>query len=86
MISESDAKKVAEEFLRESRRVGEPELAIKWESVVMKNGVLVAPYNSALFFETGDYRDQLLDCWPILVDMSNGSVRFALLEDRGSCW
>ncbi|MGW0551751.1 YrhB domain-containing protein [Streptomyces altiplanensis] len=82
MIPENEARTVAEEFLQASRATGEPELAIDWSRARMKGGVLIAPYNSARFLETRDIRDQLLDCWPILVDTSTGQARFGKLEER----
>ncbi|WP_339153839.1 YrhB domain-containing protein [Streptomyces sp. F41] len=82
MIPESRARKIAEEFLAASRKAGEPEIAIDWERGRVKSGVLVAPYNSVRFLQTRAPGDQLLDCWPILVDMSTGRARFGLLEER----
>ncbi|WP_331730891.1 hypothetical protein [Streptomyces sp. NBC_01174] len=82
MFSEEAAKEIAERFLLASRKVSEPELAIDWELTRVKQGTLIAPYNSAHYMETRNPRDQLLDCWPILVDMSTGQARFALLEER----
>src|SRR5437867_3861832 len=82
MISEVEAKGVADRFLRASCSANEPELGIDWNRVRVKDGVLIAPYNSAQFLETRDARDQLLDCWPILVDMSTGQARFGELEER----
>ncbi|MEU4923720.1 hypothetical protein AB0G29_30765 [Streptomyces parvus] len=82
MISEEDARKVAENFLQESRSPGEPELAIDWKKVRVKEGVLIAPYNSCDFLRSRDDRERLLDCWPILVDLSTGQARFGDLSER----
>ncbi|MFD6227895.1 hypothetical protein ACFWFZ_13585 [Streptomyces sp. NPDC060232] len=81
MLSEGQARALAEEFLLASRVAGEPEFAILWDLARVKDGVLVAPYNSVRFMETRDYSDQLLDCWPILVDMSSSLVRFARIDE-----
>lgn len=85
MISEKDAQGVAEDFLQTSRVPGEPELAIDWNEVRVKEGVLIAPYNSSDFLRSRDVREQLLDCWPILVDLSTGQARFGDLSER-SFW
>ncbi|QTD95721.1 YrhB domain-containing protein [Streptomyces cyanogenus] len=82
MISEKEAREIANSFLQASRDVAEPELAIDWGRVRVKEGYLIAPYNSVQFLETRDSSIQLLDCWPILVDMSTGQARFGLLEER----
>jgi hypothetical protein len=85
MLSEPEARSIAEAFLLESRQPTEPELAIDWERVRMKDGILIAPYNSAEFLTSGRSDHRLLDCWPILVDLSSGDVRFGTLEER-SFW
>ncbi|MFF4442811.1 YrhB domain-containing protein [Streptomyces sp. NPDC001621] len=82
MISEDDARKIADNFLQASREVDEPELAIDWSRVRAKEGYLIAPYNSVQFLATRNPVDQLLDCWPILVDMNTGRARFGQLEER----
>lgn len=82
MISEEEARKVAEDFLQVSRSPREPELAIDWSEVRVKEGVLIAPYNSSVFLRSRDVREQLLDCWPILVDLSTGQARFGDLSER----
>ncbi|MFI2379984.1 hypothetical protein ACH5AO_33775 [Streptomyces sp. NPDC018964] len=82
MISEEDGRVIAEGFLQESRRPAEPELAIDWNMVRVKEGILIAPYNSAEYLVSGDPEHRLLDCWPILVDLSSGEVRFGDLEER----
>lgn len=82
MISESEGRLIAEGFLEMSRKPGEPELAIDWDGVRMKEGVLIAPYNSSRFLSTGNLGDRLLDCWPILVDLVSGEARFGKLEER----
>ncbi|MFJ7593382.1 hypothetical protein ACIQZO_39620 [Streptomyces sp. NPDC097617] len=82
MISEPQARLLAEEFLALDRSDNQPELAILWDLARVEDGILIAPYNSVLFGQTGDYDDQLLGCLPILVDMSSGEVSFARLEDH----
>ncbi|MFI1031220.1 YrhB domain-containing protein [Streptomyces sp. NPDC020951] len=82
MISENDAKEIASEYLRASRTPDEPELGIEWDQARVKEGVFIAPYNSTRFLQTQDPHDQLLDCWPILVDMSTGEPRFGELGER----
>ncbi|MEW2622897.1 hypothetical protein [Streptomyces sp. NPDC048106] len=34
------------------------------------------------YFVSRDDRQMLLDCWPILVDLEHGDVRFGTLDDR----
>lgn len=82
MISEAEGRSLAERLLQASRRPGEPELAIDWSAARVKDGVLIAPYNSSRFLATRNVEDQLLDCWPILVDLSSGEARFGELEER----
>ncbi|MEU3819333.1 YrhB domain-containing protein [Streptomyces sp. NPDC030392] len=78
----SEAVEVAEEFLRRSVAPGEPPMAIDRSRVRAKQGILIAPYNSVRFLETRDPFDQLLGCWPILVDLATGVARFGRLEER----
>ncbi|MFF3911852.1 hypothetical protein ACFYZJ_39395 [Streptomyces sp. NPDC001848] len=40
------------------------------------------PYNSVQYLASRDPREQLLDCWPILVDLERGDVRFGTLDER----
>ena len=82
MISQGRAKEIAEDLLRASRSGGEPELGIELARVRVKDGYLIAPYNSTRFLETRDVRGQLQDCWPILVDLRTGRARFGELEER----
>ncbi|MGW0877814.1 YrhB domain-containing protein [Streptomyces sp. NPDC002740] len=82
MISESEAREIASDYLRASRVPDEPELGIDWDQVRIKQGILIVPYNSTRFLQTRDLHDQLLDCWPILVDMSTGEPRFGELAER----
>ncbi|MCS0639217.1 hypothetical protein NX801_26965 [Streptomyces sp. LP05-1] len=55
---------------------------IDLSNVVEKGELLVVPYNSARFLRTRAAADQLLDCWPILVNLRSGAVRFGRLEER----
>lgn len=82
MISEDAAKGIAKRYLQGSQSDKEPPLEIDWNKVRVRDGVLIAPYNSAHFLQTRDPMEMLLDCWPILVDMSTGEVRFGTLEER----
>ena len=40
------------------------------------------PYNSVQYLASREPREQLLDCWPVLVDLDRGNVRFGRLEER----
>jgi hypothetical protein len=82
MISEAEGRLVAASFLWASRKPSEPELAIDWDKVRVEEGILIAPYNSARFLASRNCEHQLLDCWPILVDLSSGQARFVELEER----
>ncbi|MBO0517567.1 hypothetical protein J0695_38315, partial [Streptomyces beijiangensis] len=46
------------------------------------NGLLIVPYNSAQYLASRDVSEQLLDCWPILVNLERGDVRFGTLDER----
>ncbi|MFJ2788011.1 YrhB domain-containing protein [Streptomyces sp. NPDC093249] len=82
MMKPDDALQLAMAFLAESQRDSEPPLAIDTGRVSENNGLLIVPYNSAQYLASRDVREQLLDCWPILVDLENGHVRFGHLEER----
>ncbi len=69
-------------FLTHSRRDDEPPLAIDAERVRAGNGLLIVPYNSVQYLASRDPREQLLDCWPILVDLERGDVRSGSLAER----
>lgn len=81
MISEDEAKKIAQNFLLENQSRGESELMIGWDLVRVKDGILIAPYNSARYWETLDIDDQMIGCWPILVELATGHVRFSELKE-----
>lgn len=81
MLSENEARDVALNHRKASRKPTEPELSIDWARVRVKEGILIAPYNATRFLQTRDPVDQLLDCWPILVNMSTGEVRFGKLAE-----
>ncbi|MEU6687757.1 hypothetical protein [Streptomyces sp. NPDC046832] len=55
---------------------------IDTERVRENNGLLIVPYNSVQYLASRDVREQLLDCWPILVGLERGDVRFEILEQR----
>jgi hypothetical protein len=82
MMEWDEALQVAVEFLTRSQRDTEPSLAIDAERVRESNGLLIVPYNSVQYLASRDAREQLLDCWPILVDLERGDVRFGTLEER----
>jgi hypothetical protein len=81
-MDKDEALKRAVAFLADSQRDDEPPLAVDMELVRESNGLLIVPYNCVQYIATHDLNDQLLDCWPILVDLDSGNVRFGLLEER----
>lgn len=82
MLERTDALRLAVAFLERSRRDGEPPLAIDVGRVRESNNLLIAPYNSVQYLVSRDERQRLLDCWPILVDLDSGKVRFGTLDER----
>ncbi|MFE3906126.1 YrhB domain-containing protein [Streptomyces sp. NPDC059153] len=82
MMEHAEALRIAVTFLARSQRDEEPPLAIDTERVRESNGLLIVPYNSAQYLASRDARQQLLDCWPILVDLDRGDVRFGTLDER----
>lgn len=80
-MAQNEALQLAVTFLARSQRDDEP-LAIDTERVRESNGLLIAPYNSVQYLGSRDAREQLLDCWPILVDLERGDVRFGTLDER----
>ncbi|MGW9370379.1 YrhB domain-containing protein [Streptomyces xanthophaeus] len=82
MMEQDDARQLAVAFLANSQREDEPPLAIDTEQVRESNGLLIVPYNSVQYLASRHWRQQLLDCWPILVDLASGDVRFGTLEER----
>ncbi|MFE4630988.1 YrhB domain-containing protein [Streptomyces mirabilis] len=81
-MEQEDAMQLAVAFLARSQRDDEPPLAIDAERVRESNGLLIVPYNSAQYLASHDPRQQLLDCWPILVDLDRGDIRFGTLDER----
>lgn len=81
-MGQDEALQLAVAFLASSQRDDEPPLAIDTERVRESNGLLIAPYNSVQYLASRDVRAQLLDCWPILVDLGRADVRFGTLDDR----
>jgi hypothetical protein len=73
---------LAESFLRNSRRDNEPEMSLDYDGIQVNGEILVVPYNSVEYLETREELVRLLDCWPILVNLATGGVRFGTLEDR----
>ncbi|MFE4822130.1 YrhB domain-containing protein [Streptomyces sp. NPDC056704] len=82
MMEQEDAMQLAVAFLARSQRDDEPPLAIDAERVRESNGLLIVPYNSAQYLASRDPRQQLLDCWPILIDLDRGDIRFGTLDER----
>jgi hypothetical protein len=82
MVEQDEALKFAVAFLAHCQRDDEPRLAIDAERVRESNGLLIVPYNSLQYLTSRDWRQQLLDCWPILVDLESGGVRFGTLAER----
>ncbi|MFD9454405.1 YrhB domain-containing protein [Streptomyces sp. NPDC059985] len=81
-MNQDEARQLAVALLARSRREHEPPLAIDTERVRESNGLLIVPYNSVQYLASRDRRQQLLDCWPILVDLASGDVRFGTLDER----
>ncbi|MFD5952071.1 YrhB domain-containing protein [Streptomyces collinus] len=81
-MEQDEALQLAVAFLAQSQHEGEPPLAIDAERVRESNGFLIVPYNSVQYLASRDVREQLLDCWPILVDLARGDVRFGTLDER----
>ncbi|RZD89357.1 hypothetical protein [Streptomyces albidoflavus] len=81
-MEQDEALQLAVAFLVDSQRVDEPPLAIAAERVRVSNGLLIVPYNSVPHLTSLEPREQLLDCWPILVDLARGEVRFGTLDER----
>ncbi|MFJ8159085.1 YrhB domain-containing protein [Streptomyces sp. NPDC094468] len=82
MMEQDQALELAVAFLVQSKRENEPPLAIDAERVRESNGLLIVPYNSVQYLASRDPREQLLDGWPVLVDLERGDVRFGTLEER----
>ncbi|MGW3681496.1 YrhB domain-containing protein [Streptomyces prasinus] len=81
-MEQNEALRLAVTFLARSQRDDEPPLTIDVERVCEGNGLLIVPYNSVQYLASRDTREQLLDCWPVLVGLENGDVRFATLDER----
>ncbi|MFD9188182.1 YrhB domain-containing protein [Streptomyces phaeochromogenes] len=81
-MEQEEALQLAAVLLAGSQRDDEPSLAIDAERVRESHGLLIVPYNSAQYLASRDPRQQLLDCWPILVDLDRGDVRFGTLDER----
>ncbi|MFI0966055.1 YrhB domain-containing protein [Streptomyces sp. NPDC021080] len=82
MMEQDEALQLAAAFLADSQGDYEPPLAIDAGRVRESDRLLIVPYNSAQYLASRDAREQLLDCWPILVDLERGDVRFGTLEER----
>lgn len=81
-MEQVESLQLAVAFLERSQRDDEPPLAVDTERVRESDGLLIVPYNSVQYLASRNARHQLLDCWPILVDLAIGDVRFGTLEER----
>ncbi|MDT0469905.1 YrhB domain-containing protein [Streptomyces gibsoniae] len=81
-MEQDEALQLAVGFLAQSQRDDEPLLAIDAERVRESDGLLIVPYNSVQYLASRDVRQQLLDRWPIPVDLERGDVRFGTLDER----
>lgn len=81
-MEQDEALQLAVAFLASDQRDDEPPLAVDTERVRGSSGLLIVPYNSVRYLASRDVREQLLDCWPILVDLEREDVRFGTLEER----
>ncbi|MEU1088242.1 hypothetical protein ACFYPN_09255 [Streptomyces sp. NPDC005576] len=81
-MDQTEAMRLADAFLARSGHPYELPLAIDVDRVRASDGLLIAPYNSVRYLASRDPREMQLDCWPILVDLRSGEVRFGLLEER----
>ncbi|MFF9787716.1 YrhB domain-containing protein [Streptomyces nigrescens] len=81
-LSQSEALKVAEELLVRETGPYDPVLKIDYDRVREKDGLLIAPFNSEQYLKTRNSRHMLLDCWPILVDLSTGQARMGKMTER----
>ncbi|MFC9500179.1 hypothetical protein [Streptomyces sp. NPDC056982] len=81
MMEQNEALQLAVAFLASSQGEYEPPLAIDTEQVRQSDGLLIVPYNSVQYLASRDDSEQLLDCWPILVDLERGHVRFGTLDE-----
>jgi hypothetical protein len=82
MMERDEALQFAVTFLARSQRDDDPPLAVDAERVRERNGLLIVPYNSVQYLASRGATQQLLDCWPILVDLGSGDVRFGTLDER----
>ncbi|WP_037609023.1 hypothetical protein [Streptacidiphilus rugosus] len=81
-MNQDEALRTAVALLHQSRRDDEPELAVDADRAHIQDGLLIVPYNSTTYLASRNVRDQLLDCWPILVDLTTGQARFGRLHER----
>ena len=81
-MNQDEALRVAVALLHESQHDGDPGLAVDVGGVEVKDGLLIVPFNSRRYLNSREASDMLLDCWPILVDLSTGKARFGQLHER----
>ncbi|MFF7079607.1 hypothetical protein [Streptomyces lavendulae] len=82
MTEQDKALQFAVAFLANSQGDDEPPPAIDTERLLESDGLLIVPYNSVQYLASREVRQQLLDCWPILVDLEREVVRFGTLDER----
>ncbi|WP_419998340.1 hypothetical protein [Streptomyces boninensis] len=82
MLSRPEALEIAEQSFRSELRPDDPELVIDEQWIEERHGYLVVPYNSPEFISSRDDMDRVLDCWPILVNLSTGEVRATSIADK----
>ncbi|MEU3709196.1 YrhB domain-containing protein [Streptomyces catenulae] len=82
MTSRAEALKAAEQLLARETGPYDPVLVIDGERVREKDGTLIVPFNGEEYLKTRNPRDMLLDCWPILVDLTTGRARMGTIGER----
>ncbi|MFD7030277.1 YrhB domain-containing protein [Streptomyces sp. NPDC059917] len=82
MMQQDEALQIAVAFLARSQREDEPPLTVDAERVRESGRLLIVPYNSVQYLASRNDMHMLLDCWPILVDLDRGDVRFGTLDER----
>lgn len=74
MINESQARSIAEQWLRHQLFAEEDDVVIDEGQTIEEPFGWVYFYNSRGFLETGDFRRQLLGNAPIVVERTTGTV------------
>ncbi|MFH8349773.1 YrhB domain-containing protein [Streptomyces sp. NPDC018045] len=81
MMTHAEAVHIAEEQLAREAGPYDPPMAIDSSSIEEREGMLIVPFNSIEYLETGDPMKMLLDCFPTIVDLSTGEARMGTLAD-----